>query len=204
MGLSGSGFRRAAACRRAGQLDYADQRYFSGLQGQFLSADPYEASSGAAAPGSLGRYAYVQSDPVTNSDPNGLNLIAVMFSGGDPRDAIAQCGGGGGVGWDWGIGWPGGGGVPVNDFLGTYQTNARIGLGQKDSFSLFGFKNAKDAQSAFDKIKFNYVAMGKLNASGGAPTSQPHAASTLGYGTVNSYDDHSSRTRTSTALAKIA
>jgi len=53
-------------------LDYADQRYFAGLSGRFLTSDPYEASGGASAPGSWNRYPYVGGDPVNFSDPKGL------------------------------------------------------------------------------------------------------------------------------------
>jgi RHS repeat-associated protein len=53
-------------------LDYADQRYYKGLQGRFLTSDPYEASGGAAEPGSWGRYAYVGGDPVNYRYPKGL------------------------------------------------------------------------------------------------------------------------------------
>lgn len=57
-------------------LDYADQRYFAGtLGGRFLTADPYEASGGAAEPGSWGRYAYVGGDPVNWHDPFGLQAV---------------------------------------------------------------------------------------------------------------------------------
>jgi len=58
-------------------LDYADQRYFAGLSGRFLSSDPYEASGGAAEPGSWNRYPYVGVDPVNAYDPEGLKCIQV-------------------------------------------------------------------------------------------------------------------------------
>lgn len=53
-------------------LDYADQRYFAGLSGRFLSSDPYEASGGASDPGSWNRYPYVGGDPVNFLDRTGL------------------------------------------------------------------------------------------------------------------------------------
>ncbi len=59
-------------------LDYADQRYFTGLQGRFLTADPYAASGGSAEPGSWGRYAYVGGDPVNFGDPNGRAKCHVL------------------------------------------------------------------------------------------------------------------------------
>ena len=53
-------------------LDYADQRYYISTIGRFLSADPYEASSGAGDPVSWGWGVYVQSDPVNFADADGL------------------------------------------------------------------------------------------------------------------------------------
>jgi RHS repeat-associated protein len=60
-------------------LDYADQRYYAGGSGRFLSPDPYTASGGPAEPGSWNRYAYVGGDPANYYDPQGL------FIGGPPR-----------------------------------------------------------------------------------------------------------------------
>jgi RHS repeat-associated protein len=53
-------------------LDYADQRWYAQGQGRFLTSDPYQASAGAAEPGSWNRYGYVEGDPVGAFDPNGL------------------------------------------------------------------------------------------------------------------------------------
>lgn len=101
-------------------LDYADQRYYSGLQGRFLTSDPYEASGGAGEPASWGRYGYVLGDPVNWFDPRGTTTC-------DPNppynctDSIAvspapspRPGGGGG----------GGGGTPVDVSLGANLRNA--------------------------------------------------------------------------------
>ena len=52
--------------------DYAYHRHFVALAGRFLSSDPYEASGGAAEPGSWNRYPYVGGDPVNFHDPRGL------------------------------------------------------------------------------------------------------------------------------------
>ena len=56
-------------------LDYADQRYFAGLSGRFLTADP--AGSG------MNWYAYVGGDPVNFNDPEGLipcSQASVVFN----------------------------------------------------------------------------------------------------------------------------
>jgi RHS repeat-associated protein len=55
-------------------VDYADQRYYSGIHGRFLTADPYVASAGVSQPGSWNRYAYVENDPINYHDPEGLLL----------------------------------------------------------------------------------------------------------------------------------
>ena len=80
-------------------LDYADQRYFAGLSGRFLSGDPYEASGGAAEPGSWNRYPYVGGDPVNFGDPDGL----MMAPPGNGDELYGGSGGGGGGGnwWSW-------------------------------------------------------------------------------------------------------
>jgi RHS repeat-associated protein len=63
-------------------LDYADQRYYAGnMSGRFLTADPYEASGGAAEPSSWNRYPYVGGDPVNANDPEGLFAIGVVGGG---------------------------------------------------------------------------------------------------------------------------
>jgi len=70
-------------------LDYADQRYYAGLSGRFLSSDPYESSGGSSEPGSWNRYPYVGGDPINANDPSGLLAVGV--------------GGGGGVVYDLGV-----------------------------------------------------------------------------------------------------
>jgi RHS repeat-associated protein len=52
-------------------LDYAVNRWYSNAQGRFMGADPYQASGGAADPGSWNRYGYVQGDPVNFGDRDG-------------------------------------------------------------------------------------------------------------------------------------
>jgi RHS repeat-associated protein len=54
-------------------LDYANQRYYSNVQGRFMTPDPYRLSGSAADPGSWNRYAYAVGDPVNSNDPTGLD-----------------------------------------------------------------------------------------------------------------------------------
>ena len=85
-------------------LDYADQRYFSGLSGRFLTVDPFEGSGGTADPSSWNRVAYVGGDPVNKVDPTGQRFwwadsleqfeVGITTSGG-------WAGGGGGWGGSW-------------------------------------------------------------------------------------------------------
>jgi len=86
-------------------LDYADQRYFAGtMGGRFLTADPYQASGGAAAPGSWNRYPYVGGDPVNRGDPTGL--FEVDYSNGCGAPGTEFCADDGYT--TWGGGEPGG------------------------------------------------------------------------------------------------
>src|SRR5207244_6033464 len=58
-------------------LDYAYQRFYSSIQGRFLTPDPYRADSGGpgkpAEPATWNRYAYTHGDPVNFYDPLGTN-----------------------------------------------------------------------------------------------------------------------------------
>jgi RHS repeat-associated protein len=53
-------------------LDYANQRYFSGQFGRFITPDPYRGSAHAGNPQGWNRYAYTFGDPVNGNDPTGL------------------------------------------------------------------------------------------------------------------------------------
>jgi RHS repeat-associated protein len=53
-------------------VDYADQRYYSGIQGRFLSPDLISASNAAVLPGNWNKFTYVDGDPVNKNDPRGL------------------------------------------------------------------------------------------------------------------------------------
>jgi RHS repeat-associated protein len=83
-------------------LDYADQRYFTGLQGRFLTADPFAGSAVVDAPASWNRYSYTWSDPVNLHDPKGLAPAVTIgngiggscffsYFGGGIGDAASQC-----------------------------------------------------------------------------------------------------------------
>jgi RHS repeat-associated protein len=50
-------------------LDYAGARFYSPMSGRFLSADPVVGVS--EDPESLGRYSYVENDPINHVDPAG-------------------------------------------------------------------------------------------------------------------------------------
>ena len=56
-------------------LDYFINRYYSSAQGRFTSADPVPMTSQRPAdPQRLNLYAYVRNNPLTYTDPNGLDL----------------------------------------------------------------------------------------------------------------------------------
>ena len=67
-------------------LDYFLARYYSGTQGRFGSPDPGNAGANPADPQSWNGYAYVSGNPLTYTDPSGLQA----GGGGD------MAGGGGG------------------------------------------------------------------------------------------------------------
>jgi RHS repeat-associated protein len=67
-------------------LDYFLARYYSGTQGRFGSPDPGNAGANAGDPQSWNGYAYVSGNPLTYTDPSGLQA----GGGGD------MAGGGGG------------------------------------------------------------------------------------------------------------
>ncbi len=53
-------------------LDYAQARYYSSVQGRFVSGDPLLASGRPQQPGSWNRYAYVLNNPLQFVDPSGM------------------------------------------------------------------------------------------------------------------------------------
>jgi RHS repeat-associated protein len=52
-------------------LDYANQRYYSNVQGRFMTPDPYSGSAAANNPQSWNGYSYAISEPVNMLDPTG-------------------------------------------------------------------------------------------------------------------------------------
>ena len=88
-------------------LDYADQRWHAPGAGRFLTADPYQASGGAAEPGSWNRYGYVGGDPANYHDRSGMVRASTPldntdfcddFPGFCPYDESHSMDGGGGDG----------------------------------------------------------------------------------------------------------
>ncbi len=59
-------------------LDYADQRYYNGAIGRFLTSDPYEAEGQRQSSSSKNRYAYGEVDPINHTDPTGLYATFVV------------------------------------------------------------------------------------------------------------------------------
>ncbi len=85
-----------------------DQRYYASSYGRFNTPDPYQALANGASdpstPQNWNKYAYVQGDPVNQTDRHGLYLD--VDAGGDWDDCIdddvcidgpEQAGGGGGA-----------------------------------------------------------------------------------------------------------
>jgi RHS repeat-associated protein len=83
-GATGPGFATYERDQHAG-LDQAWNRAYLSTYGRFAQPDPYQASGGAAEPGSWNRYRYVQGDPVNYYDPQGLQALPVC-PGGDCQD----------------------------------------------------------------------------------------------------------------------
>jgi RHS repeat-associated protein len=63
--------------------DYADQRYYAGAFGRFMTPDPYRATSTSPSrptdPQSWNRYAYVVGDPANRIDEKGLDFTDVAI-----------------------------------------------------------------------------------------------------------------------------
>ena len=62
-------------------LDFAEARYYKNNHGRFTAVDPLLASGKSANPQTFNRYAYVINNPLTFTDPSGLQI------GCDPRSA---------------------------------------------------------------------------------------------------------------------
>jgi len=62
-------------------LDYADQRYFAGLSGRFLTADDSGLNESLTVSASWNQYSYVMGDPINFTDPEGLACRNVGLRG---------------------------------------------------------------------------------------------------------------------------
>lgn len=82
--------------RDANGGDEAMLRRYEGRWQRFAQPDPYDGSYNLSDPQSLNRYAYVQNDPVSFSDPSGLEMCSAEYG-------FNQCGGSGGF-WGGGFG----------------------------------------------------------------------------------------------------
>ncbi len=67
-----------------------DQRMYASSYGRFNTADPMKSSGTVNDPGSWNRYAYVQGDPVSSSDPAGLLAAAATNLPGFDPDMLEQ------------------------------------------------------------------------------------------------------------------
>jgi RHS repeat-associated protein len=70
-------------------LDYFGARYFSGMQGRFLSVDPENAGAKHEDPQSWNAYAYARNNPLKYTDPDGL-MYCICKYGGACREDITD------------------------------------------------------------------------------------------------------------------
>jgi len=109
-------------------LDYAQFRHYASTQGRFMSVDKLPGN--LAFPQSLNRYAYVQSDPVNRTDPQGLECVwddGSFDSEDDPETGgVGACQEAGGTWVELGMGgdWSSSG----NDQLATLLQQLRDGV----------------------------------------------------------------------------
>lgn len=65
-------------------LDFFNARYLSGAQGRFTSADPGNAGANPGDPQSWNGYAYVNNNPLTYTDPSGMDGGGFSLCAGGP------------------------------------------------------------------------------------------------------------------------
>src|SRR5262245_26511382 len=71
-------------------LDYMHARYYSSLQGRFLSVDPkLDVEKATKEPQWWNRYSYVANDPLRYTDPDGRDAVLIVISKGDAADEKA-------------------------------------------------------------------------------------------------------------------
>jgi len=203
-------------------LDYADQRYYVAGLGRFTTPDLYRASTQGANdpndPSSWNRYTYVGSDPTNRVDPPGTSWYDPVSLMQDPFGSFGWGGFGGSPCqvFGWGPGAfcalqidpsPAYTPVPnpseVNSLLPVGGKEARTALGKESCYKMLGLKSAEAAQSAFEKIKFNFQSYGRLTVQAGGPApGSPAPANTHGAGQININTDYNwsdfSRVTTST------
>jgi RHS repeat-associated protein len=76
-----TGHERDGADINGNGLDYMHARYYNGVAGRFLSADPHIGKTGD--PQSWNRYAYVKNNPLAQTDPTGLDTKDFLKGAGD-------------------------------------------------------------------------------------------------------------------------
>jgi RHS repeat-associated protein len=80
--------------------EHAQNRQYNSTPGRWMSPDPYSGSYDLSNPQSLNRYAYVMNNPLSSTDPNGLDgtsapaCVVAVSSGGAAAGADAWCVGG--------------------------------------------------------------------------------------------------------------
>jgi RHS repeat-associated protein len=57
-------------------LEFFEARYMSGAQGRFMSPDPGGVGAHSETPQSWNMYSYAGNNPLSNSDPNGLDCFS--------------------------------------------------------------------------------------------------------------------------------
>jgi RHS repeat-associated protein len=67
-------------------LDFFRARYYTAWEGRFGQVDPANAGAGIGSPQSFHGYAYVTNSPLVNTDPDGLEQMAIYT----PRPAAPQ------------------------------------------------------------------------------------------------------------------
>jgi RHS repeat-associated protein len=80
-------------------IEHTDFREYSAMSGRWMSPDPFGGSYDFSNPQSFNRYAYVQNNPISATDPSGLMMCAggpCLDTGGGSFNAP------GGVFWGWG------------------------------------------------------------------------------------------------------
>ena len=139
-----------------GSTQYADQRYYQGATGRFMTADPYHASGGAGEPTSWNRYAYSSGDPVSFNDPNGLATCWVGTRYTDPFGnwlGKLECDSKGGLLYDsWILPVSGPLSEPHNDPMLANAATVYGGILDRNEFALLTLRIGDAVKRASDRI----------------------------------------------------